>query len=144
MSVTEGQIRGKYHQDINVPRSNPAISQIHKYIDRHTADTIVSWPNPNRKQRLHVCKWMTCTFMYEFNSIRFKLALLASAPLFNDGVCHNKTWLKSIQIMTWYMRLPIQYLNQWCHFPNMVTSHAPQQISAEIYEGFVIIYTTPF
>ena len=26
MSVTEGQIRGKYHQDTNVPRSNPLIS----------------------------------------------------------------------------------------------------------------------
>ena len=47
MSVTEGQIRGKYHQDTNVPRSNPAISQIHKNIERHTAHTIVSWPNPN-------------------------------------------------------------------------------------------------
>ena len=32
MSVAEGQIRGKYHQDTSVPRSNPAISQIHKNI----------------------------------------------------------------------------------------------------------------
>ena len=30
MSVTEGQIRGKHHQDTNVPQSNPAVSQIHK------------------------------------------------------------------------------------------------------------------
>ena len=31
----------------NVPRSNLVISQIHKNIVRHTAHTIVSWPNPN-------------------------------------------------------------------------------------------------
>ena len=43
MSVTEGQIRGKYHQDTNVPRSNLAISRIHKNIERHTAHTIVSY-----------------------------------------------------------------------------------------------------
>ena len=42
MSVTEGQIRGKYHQDTNVPRSNLAISRIHKNIERHTAHTLVS------------------------------------------------------------------------------------------------------
>ena len=42
--MTEDKIRGQYHQDTNVPRSNPAISQIHKNIEGHTADTIVSWP----------------------------------------------------------------------------------------------------
>ena len=44
MSVTEGQIRGKCHQDTNVPRSNQAISQIHKNIERPAAYTIASWP----------------------------------------------------------------------------------------------------
>ena len=34
MLVAEGQIWGKYHQDTNVPRSNPPISQIHKNIER--------------------------------------------------------------------------------------------------------------
>ena len=48
MSVTEGQIRGKYVQDTNAPRSNPAISQIQKNIERHAAHTIVSLPNPKQ------------------------------------------------------------------------------------------------
>ena len=56
MSVTEGQIWGKYHQDMNVPRSNLAISWIHKNIERHTTHTIVSWPNPKQWIIVHV-KW---------------------------------------------------------------------------------------
>ena len=58
MSVTEGQIRGKYHQDTNVPRSNPAISQIHKNIERHTTHTIDSWPNPKRWVIVHTSDLM--------------------------------------------------------------------------------------
>ena len=58
MSVTEGQIRGKYHQDTNVPRSNQAISQIHKNIERHTVDTIVSWPNPKQWVIVHTSDLM--------------------------------------------------------------------------------------
>ena len=53
MSVTDGHIRGKYHQDKNVPWSNPAISQIHENIERHTVDTIVSWPNPKQWVKVH-------------------------------------------------------------------------------------------
>ena len=53
MSVTEGQIRGKYHQDTNVPRSNPALSQINKNTKRHTAHTIVSWHNPKQWVIVH-------------------------------------------------------------------------------------------
>ena len=48
MSVTEDQIRGKHRQDTIVPRSNPAISEIHMNIERHTAHNIVSWRNPKQ------------------------------------------------------------------------------------------------
>ena len=58
MSVTGGQIRGKYHQDTNVPRSNPAISQLHKNIKRRTAHTIVSWPNPKQWITVHTSDLM--------------------------------------------------------------------------------------
>ena len=50
MSVTGDKIRGKNHQDKDVPRNNPAISQIHKNIKRQIAHTIVSWPNPKQWQ----------------------------------------------------------------------------------------------
>ena len=42
MSVTEGQIRGKYHQDTNIPRSTPAISKIHKNIVKCINDTYIN------------------------------------------------------------------------------------------------------
>ena len=60
MSVTEGQIRGKCHQDTNVPRSNPAISQIHRNIERHTAyydrtnqSNFVSWKIVTLQQSIY-------------------------------------------------------------------------------------------
>ena len=41
MSVTGGQIRGKYHQDTNVSRSNLAISRINKNIERHDVENMM-------------------------------------------------------------------------------------------------------
>ena len=38
----------KFTRTWNVPPSNLVISQIHKNIVRHTAHTIVSWPNPKQ------------------------------------------------------------------------------------------------
>ena len=58
MSVTEGQIRGKYHQDTNAPRSNPAISQNHKNMERYTVHTIDSWPNPKQWVIVHTSDLM--------------------------------------------------------------------------------------
>ena len=48
----------EYHQDTNVPRSNPAISQIHKNTKRHTAHTIVPWPNPKQWVIVHTSDLM--------------------------------------------------------------------------------------
>ena len=61
MSVTEGRIQGKNHQDTNVPRSNPAISQIRKNTERHTAHTTVSWPNPKQWVIVHTFDLMMIT-----------------------------------------------------------------------------------
>ena len=58
MSVTEGKIRGKYHQETNVPRSNLAISRIHKNKERHTAHAIISWPNPKQRMIVHISGFM--------------------------------------------------------------------------------------
>ena len=41
MSVTEGQIWGKYYQDTNVSRSKLAISRIHKNIVRHDVENMM-------------------------------------------------------------------------------------------------------
>ena len=56
--MTEGQIRGKYHQDTNAPRSNPAISQIHKNMERYTVHTTDSWPNPKQWVKVHTSDLM--------------------------------------------------------------------------------------
>ena len=58
MSVTEGKIRGKYHQETNVPRSNLAMSRIHKNKERHTAHAIISWPNPKQWMIVHTSGFM--------------------------------------------------------------------------------------
>ena len=59
------------HQDTNVPRSNPAISQIHKNIERHTAHTIVSWLNPKQWVIVHTSELMMImrqsTYIYSLN-----------------------------------------------------------------------------
>ena len=134
-------IRSKTHQDPrNVQRSNPPITQIHKNIARHTAHTIVSWPN-NRIYHFNVVshwlgaytKWsplsgsslssrtefedniidMSKSFTYIFNWIAYISKWLVT--VLNKDISNGLNIFKwfDISAISWEISLYTDWISLW-------------------------------
>ena len=118
----------------NVPRSNLVISQIHKNIVRHTAHTIVSWPNPKQwlvKGHQIYSLSQTCIISLP---VHIKSGCLADINQWNTTMlshilgfvgmfCKNRFLSISTQLFSSIDSLPIEYWRECYCITHAIMMH---------------------